>query len=100
MTGSYKRICETELGIVSQYLENVSRYNKQYLENAAQKINVKACASVQDSYLPPVTFVVVQKRHHTHLFPEVHGKHKLTDGSGKYSPRHCDRLKDLLLYWI
>ncbi|KAJ1385501.1 Ribonuclease H-like superfamily [Sesbania bispinosa] len=29
----------------------------------------KACASLEDEYLPPVTFVVVQKRHHTRLFP-------------------------------
>ncbi|XP_003561331.2 protein argonaute 14 [Brachypodium distachyon] len=34
----------------------------------------KACASLQEDYMPPVTFVVVQKRHHTRLFPEVHGK--------------------------
>ncbi|WCJ41679.1 Argonaute family protein [Euphorbia peplus] len=30
----------------------------------------KACASLEEGYLPPVTFVVVQKRHHTRLFPE------------------------------
>ncbi|KAJ0982367.1 hypothetical protein J5N97_010622 [Dioscorea zingiberensis] len=29
----------------------------------------KACASLEEGYLPPVTFVVVQKRHHTRLFP-------------------------------
>ncbi|GMI98406.1 ARGONAUTE 5 [Hibiscus trionum] len=29
----------------------------------------KACASIQEGYLPPVTLVVVQKRHHTRLFP-------------------------------
>ncbi|KAK6258815.1 hypothetical protein SCA6_013289 [Theobroma cacao] len=29
----------------------------------------KACASIQDNYMPPVTFVVVQKRHRTRLFP-------------------------------
>ncbi|XVE59481.1 hypothetical protein DITRI_Ditri05aG0049300 [Diplodiscus trichospermus] len=29
----------------------------------------KACASLQEGYMPPVTFVVVQKRHHTRLFP-------------------------------
>lgn len=28
----------------------------------------KACASLEEGYLPPVTFVVVQKRHHTRLF--------------------------------
>ncbi|KAK6237938.1 hypothetical protein QUC31_003407, partial [Theobroma cacao] len=29
----------------------------------------KACASMEENYMPPVTFVVVQKRHHTRLFP-------------------------------
>ncbi|GFY98311.1 Stabilizer of iron transporter SufD / Polynucleotidyl transferase [Actinidia rufa] len=28
----------------------------------------KACASLEPSYQPPVTFIVVQKRHHTRLF--------------------------------
>ncbi|KAJ0982366.1 hypothetical protein J5N97_010621 [Dioscorea zingiberensis] len=46
----------------------------------------KACASLQDGYLPPVTFVVVQKRHHTRLFPQVHGKRELTDRSGNILP--------------
>ncbi|OIW05841.1 hypothetical protein TanjilG_23627 [Lupinus angustifolius] len=29
----------------------------------------KACVSLEEGYLPPVTFVVVQKRHHTRFFP-------------------------------
>ncbi|OMO58271.1 Argonaute/Dicer protein, PAZ [Corchorus capsularis] len=29
----------------------------------------KACNSLEENYMPPVTFVVVQKRHHTRLFP-------------------------------
>ncbi|KAM0912486.1 hypothetical protein ACQ4PT_012766 [Festuca glaucescens] len=44
----------------------------------------KACQSLQKDYLPKVTFVVVQKRHHTRLFPEVHGKE--TDRSGNILP--------------
>ncbi|XP_044964927.1 protein argonaute 14-like [Hordeum vulgare subsp. vulgare] len=44
----------------------------------------KACASLQADYQPKVTFVVVQKRHHTRLFPEVHGKE--TDKSGNILP--------------
>ncbi|KAK1599224.1 hypothetical protein QYE76_071928 [Lolium multiflorum] len=39
-----------------------------------------------EGYLPPVTFVVVQKRHHTRLFPENHGARDLTDRSGNILP--------------
>nr|CAD1818337.1 unnamed protein product [Ananas comosus var. bracteatus] len=46
----------------------------------------KACASLQEGYLPPITFVVVQKRHHTRLFPEVHGRREITDRSGNILP--------------
>jgi Piwi domain len=28
-----------------------------------------ACTDVRQDYRPPVTFLVVQKRHHTRLFP-------------------------------
>ncbi|XBH95541.1 hypothetical protein VPH35_086085 [Triticum aestivum] len=45
----------------------------------------KACASLE-GYMPPVTFVVVQKRHHTRLFPEVHGRRDMTDKSGNILP--------------
>ncbi|EEE60071.1 hypothetical protein OsJ_12892 [Oryza sativa Japonica Group] len=180
VSGSYgkiKRVCENDLGIVSQCClpRHASRPNKQYLENVALKINVKvvasmdwpeitkyrglvsaqshrqeiiedlfsvgkdpvkvvnggmirefliafrkktgrrperiifyrdgvsegqfsrvllhemdairkACASLEEGYLPPVTFVVVQKRHHTRLFPEVHGRRDMTDKSGNILP--------------
>ncbi|PWZ58541.1 Protein argonaute 12 [Zea mays] len=46
----------------------------------------KACASLQDNYLPRVTFVVVQKRHHTRLFPENHRSRDQTDRSGNILP--------------
>ncbi|KAF3340603.1 protein argonaute MEL1-like protein [Carex littledalei] len=41
--GMIKKVCETELGIVSQCCsaKNVSRCNPQYLENVSLKINVK-----------------------------------------------------------
>ncbi|XP_022729133.1 protein argonaute 5-like isoform X2 [Durio zibethinus] len=39
----------------------------------------KACASLQEGYMPRVTFVVVQKRHHTRLFPTERNQ---TDKSG------------------
>nr|CAB3447460.1 unnamed protein product [Digitaria exilis] len=46
----------------------------------------KAYASLEEGYLPPVTFVVVQKRHHMRLFPEVHGRRDVTDESGNILP--------------
>ncbi|WOK93958.1 protein argonaute MEL1-like [Canna indica] len=46
----------------------------------------KACASLQEGYLPRITFVVVQKRHHTRLFPENHANRNLTDRSGNIVP--------------
>ncbi|KAK2980070.1 hypothetical protein RJ640_028799 [Escallonia rubra] len=46
----------------------------------------KACVSLEENYLPPVTFVVVQKRHHTRLFPVDHSDHSSTDKSGNILP--------------
>ncbi|KAK9290108.1 hypothetical protein L1049_008272 [Liquidambar formosana] len=43
----------------------------------------KACASLEEGYLPPVTFVVVQKRHHTRFFPS---NPRETDKSGNILP--------------
>ncbi|KAJ3670135.1 hypothetical protein LUZ60_010459 [Juncus effusus] len=46
----------------------------------------KACQSLEEGYLPRITFVVVQKRHHTRLFPESHGRRDMTDKSGNILP--------------
>ncbi|CAL4918406.1 unnamed protein product [Urochloa decumbens] len=46
----------------------------------------KACASLEEGYLPKITFVVVQKRHHTRLFPENHRSRDQTDRSGNILP--------------
>ncbi|KAH9700143.1 protein argonaute 5 [Citrus sinensis] len=46
----------------------------------------QACASIEEGYAPPVTFVVVQKRHHTRLFPADHNRHGLTDKRGNILP--------------
>ncbi|XP_031122970.1 protein argonaute 5-like [Ipomoea triloba] len=46
----------------------------------------KACNSLEANYLPPVTFVVVQKRHHTRLFPANHDDRRMTDKSGNILP--------------
>lgn len=43
----------------------------------------KACVSLESNYLPRVTFVVVQKRHHTRLFPTSNDQ---TDRSGNIMP--------------
>ncbi|KAF8400717.1 hypothetical protein HHK36_014017 [Tetracentron sinense] len=46
----------------------------------------KACASLEPNYQPPVTFVVVQKRHHTRLFTNNHEDRNSTDKSGNILP--------------
>ncbi|XVE59479.1 hypothetical protein DITRI_Ditri05aG0049200 [Diplodiscus trichospermus] len=43
----------------------------------------KACASLQEGYMPRVTFVVVQKKHHTRLFPTERDQ---MDKSGNIQP--------------
>ncbi|CAH8381098.1 unnamed protein product [Eruca vesicaria subsp. sativa] len=42
---------------------------------------LKACASLEEGYQPPVTFVVVQKRHHTRLFAHNHNDRTVVDTS-------------------
>ncbi|VFQ77819.1 unnamed protein product [Cuscuta campestris] len=46
----------------------------------------KACNSLEPGYLPRITFVVVQKRHHTRLFPADHNDRRGTDRSGNILP--------------
>ncbi|GAV57543.1 PAZ domain-containing protein/Piwi domain-containing protein [Cephalotus follicularis] len=46
----------------------------------------KACASLEPNYQPPVTFIVVQKRHHTRLFANNHRDRSSTDKSGNVLP--------------
>ncbi|KAJ7970200.1 Protein argonaute [Quillaja saponaria] len=46
----------------------------------------KACASLEPNYQPPVTFVVVQKRHHTRLFASNHHDRHSVDRSGNILP--------------
>jgi eukaryotic translation initiation factor 2C len=46
----------------------------------------KACASLEPNYQPPVTFVVVQKRHHTRLFANNHNDQRSVDRSGNILP--------------
>ncbi|KAL7153991.1 hypothetical protein ABFS83_04G205300 [Erythranthe nasuta] len=46
----------------------------------------KACKELQPDYQPRITFVVVQKRHHTRLFPADHRNPKTADESGNILP--------------
>ncbi|XP_043692364.1 protein argonaute 10-like [Telopea speciosissima] len=46
----------------------------------------KACASLEPNYQPPVTFIIVQKRHHTRLFANNHKDRSSTDKSGNILP--------------
>uniref|UniRef100_A0A6N2KG31 Piwi domain-containing protein n=1 Tax=Salix viminalis TaxID=40686 RepID=A0A6N2KG31_SALVM len=46
----------------------------------------EACGTLEEGYCPPVTFVVVQKRHHTRFFPFDHSKRDQTDRSGNIQP--------------
>ncbi|XP_022974445.1 protein argonaute 10-like [Cucurbita maxima] len=46
----------------------------------------KACASLELNYQPPVTFIIVQKRHHTQLFANNHRDRSSTDRSGNILP--------------
>ncbi|CAM8943710.1 unnamed protein product [Rhodiola kirilowii] len=46
----------------------------------------RACASLEPNYQPPVTFVVVQKRHHTRLFANNHNDRNAVDRSGNILP--------------
>lgn len=46
----------------------------------------RACASLEPNYQPPVTFVVVQKRHHTRLFANNHHDRNAVDRSGNILP--------------
>ncbi|XP_027365824.1 protein argonaute 10-like isoform X1 [Abrus precatorius] len=46
----------------------------------------KACASLEPNYQPTVTFIVVQKRHHTRLFANNHRDRNSTDKSGNILP--------------
>uniref|UniRef100_A0A0E0E6P1 Piwi domain-containing protein n=1 Tax=Oryza meridionalis TaxID=40149 RepID=A0A0E0E6P1_9ORYZ len=46
----------------------------------------KACASLEANYQPQVTFIVVQKRHHTRLFAHNHNDQNSVNRSGNILP--------------
>ncbi|KAK6943922.1 Piwi domain, partial [Dillenia turbinata] len=53
----------------------------------------KACRSIQTDYSPPITFVVVQKRHQTRLFA-TDRSHRDKTGNGLSRPVHYHVLHD------
>jgi hypothetical protein len=58
---------------------------------------MQACASLEPNYQPPVTFIVVQKRHHTRLFANNHRDRNSTDRSGNILPGMLD-VSELLIH--
>jgi len=60
---------------IIMYRDGVSE--GQFLKVLAHEIIAMraACASINPSYQPPITFIVVQKRHHTRLFPMDNNKY-------------------------
>ena len=46
----------------------------------------QACISLEENYMPPVTFIVVQKRHHTRFFPVKHDDRTSSDRNGNILP--------------
>ncbi|PWA99478.1 PAZ domain-containing protein [Artemisia annua] len=46
----------------------------------------EACLSLEENYMPPVTFIVVQKRHHTRFFPLNYSDRASTDASDNILP--------------
>ncbi|KAJ0968996.1 hypothetical protein J5N97_021873 [Dioscorea zingiberensis] len=57
----------------------------QVLVHEVQAIR-NACDCLEPNYQPPITFVVVQKRHHTRLFANNHADHRSVDRSGNIRP--------------
>ncbi|KAL6603356.1 hypothetical protein ACP70R_043717 [Stipagrostis hirtigluma subsp. patula] len=61
----------------------------------------KACASLEANYQPQVTFIVVQKRHHTRLFAHNHNDQNSVDRSGNILPgEYRCGLEDLPSYRV
>ncbi|XP_031487467.1 protein argonaute 1B-like isoform X1 [Nymphaea colorata] len=82
---SFRRETGHKPGRILFYRDGVSE--GQFAEVLLEEMQAirKACASLEEGYLPRVTFVVVQKRHHTRLFPANKGRDS-TDRSGNILP--------------
>ncbi|KAK3126589.1 hypothetical protein QOZ80_7AG0559000 [Eleusine coracana subsp. coracana] len=76
----YQKTHEKPLRIIF-YRDGVSE--GQFSHVLLHEVNAirKACASIEEGYQPTVTFVVVQKRHHTRLFPEGRQSRNILPGT-------------------
>lgn len=73
--------------IIVSFLFPISLSMNSYVLAHALLLNFsQACASLEPNYQPPVTFVVVQKRHHTRLFANNHNDRNAVDRSGNILP--------------
>ncbi|XP_042416603.1 protein argonaute PNH1-like isoform X2 [Zingiber officinale] len=68
-----------------QFYKEIVRLEESYRPVSMDYI-LQTCASLEPNYQPPVTFVVVQKCHHTRLFANNHGDHQFVDKSGNILP--------------
>uniref|UniRef100_A0A0E0D6Y4 Ubiquitin-like domain-containing protein n=1 Tax=Oryza meridionalis TaxID=40149 RepID=A0A0E0D6Y4_9ORYZ len=89
VSGSYgkiKRVCETDLGCVSQCClpRHASRLNKQYLENVALNINVKVSINPESESRPTYSEVIDE-------FIKLHGKTSLAGKFTAYDGRNRRR---------
>lgn len=89
--GIYSRISVLSDGYLSDYCKIVC-YLILY--------SIQACASLEPNYQPTVTFVVVQKRHHTRLFANNHHDRHAVDKSGNILPGTSFELNYLQLFFI
>ncbi|KAK4375931.1 hypothetical protein RND71_006608 [Anisodus tanguticus] len=86
MLKAFRRSTNLKPGRIIFYRDGVSegQFNQVLLEE--MDAIRQACAALEEGYLPRVTFVVVQKRHHTRLFPANHNDRNMTDKSGNILP--------------
>lgn len=83
---AFRRLTRLKPARIIFYRDGVSegQFNQVLLEE--MDAIRKACTALEDGYLPRVTFVVVQKRHHTRIFPATHFNRHTTDKSGNILP--------------
>ncbi|GJX90741.1 PAZ domain-containing protein [Tanacetum coccineum] len=83
--GSWKKVTPYGKFRLGNVLWDIEGQFNEVLLYEIDKIR-KACLSLEQNYMPRVTFVVVQKRHHTRFFPVKHGDRGSTDKSGNVLP--------------